>query len=174
MMGRFWIAFASLLAASCGGAVEETEPTTTSPVQLNAENGPWGRWELVSLVGTDARAATTQTFGQLEIEALPGGAASARKCLKPHFEPGSRHLRCADASAYDCLEGRLEWTGTTWRFVFPNLVTQGFPAQGEVTSLEDDELVVRNPIGTHADGRFVRVKKLDEWKCSSSSKSTKK
>jgi hypothetical protein len=167
MMGRFLIAFgAAVLAASCGGAVEETEPTTTTtPSTLSSTNAPWGRWELVSLVNTDARGATTETFGQLMIDAVPGGAATARKCLMPHYEPGSRHLRCADANAYDCLEGKLEWDGAHWRFAFPSLVTQGFPAQGVVTSIDDGDLIVKNAIGTHANGRFARVRVLDDWKC---------
>jgi hypothetical protein len=165
MMGRHFLC-AAVLVAGCGGAVDTTEPaTTTTPSTLSATDSPWGRWELVSLVNTDARGATTATFGQMMIDATPGGAATARKCLMPHYEPGSRHLRCADANAYDCLEGRLEWTGDHWRFSFPGLVTQGFPAQGVVASVEDGDLIVKNALGTSANGRFARVRTLEDFKC---------
>jgi hypothetical protein len=168
MMGllRFAFATAMLGLMACGGAVESTEPDTTTPSTLSQASVPWGRWDLVSLVNTDARAATTEVFGQLQIDALPGGQATARRCLMPHYEPGSRHLRCADASAYDCLEGKLEWDGAHWRFAFASLTTQGFPAQGVIARVDDGDLIVRNPIGTQANGRFMRVvNNLDDWKC---------
>jgi hypothetical protein len=167
MMGRLYFAFA-LTILGCGGAVEPTEPITTTPNTLSEQSAPWGRWDLVSLVNTDARGATTETFGQLVIDAEPGGAATARKCLMPHYESGSRHLRCADANAYDCLEGKLSWDGANWRFSFPGLTTQGFPSQGVIASVDDGDLIVKNPIGTQANGRFTRVvNNLDDWKCAS-------
>ena len=150
---------------ACGGAIQQEDessggsrsPKTTLSTAAPAAGTPYGAWDLVYLEGMPGGKQSTQTVDHLALELRNDGTAIARRCTKPYFEVGQSAYRCADENAYDCLYGTVVADGPTWRLNIPDLVNTSKTARGEISTEQNDMLVVRHVLPKYAAGTFVRV-----------------